>query len=414
MKILLTNIVTLNVGDAAILYAMIDVLRGVFGQNTQFIVYDKHGDAPRRYYPETEFRRLIYMHGATNNLRFRLGSWAIKHGIPVLPVVLNSAERGDLLEYKSADLIVSSGGTYLVENYSMAARIFDYELSLKLGKPLVFFTQSLGPFANGENRRALLPIFNRAIAILVRDQRSLNNLVDLGVKNPNVHLAADAAFALSDPAALESAKLKTQAAGTSLRVAISVREWPHFKSLDSAEGMKRYRESLALLTEHLVVKHNAQVTFISTCQGMKEYWTDDSQVAQTIVNLLPASIRGAVSVDADFHQPTQLANMLRDYDLVIATRMHMAILALGVGTPVLPIAYEFKMHELFERLGQQRWVQDIETLSAKTLIDTADTFLASLPEIREPLFTAVEKEYKSARASGQFVKAAFDQWRALR
>ena len=414
MKILITNIVTLNVGDAAILYAMIDVLRGVFGQNTQFIVYDKHGDAPRRYYPETEFRRLIYLNVATDNLRFRLGSWAIKHGIPVLPLVLSSAERKDLLEYKTADLIVSSGGTYLVENYSMAARIFDYELSLGLGKPLVFFTQSLGPFANEENRRALLPIFNRAIAILVRDQRSLNNLVDLGVKNPNVHLAADAAFALSDRTAIESAKVKTPAAGTSLRVAISVREWRHFKSLDPAEGMKRYRESLALLTEHLVAKHNAQVTFISTCQGMKEYWTDDSRVAQTIVDTLPDRIRGVVSVNSDFHQPMVLANMLRDFDLVIATRMHMAILALGVGTPVLPIAYEFKTHELFEGLGQQRWVQDIETLSAKTLIDTADTFLASLPEIREPLFTAVEKEYKSARASGQFVKAAFDQWRELR
>lgn len=411
MKILITNIVTLNAGDAAILYAMVDVLRRVFGDNTEFIVFDKHGEAPRSYYPEMDFRQLIYLNGNTGSLRFRLGRWALRHDIPVLSRVLNATQQRDLLEYKTADLIISSGGTYLVENYSMDARIFDYRISLAMGKPLVFFTQSLGPFVNEKNRRALLPIFNRALAILVRDQRSLNNLLDLGVQNPNVHVAADAAFALSDPAALESAKTKTQATGAPLRVAVSVREWRHFKSLDAAHGMKRYLEALAALTEHLVDNYNAQVMFISTCQGMKEYWTDDSRVAQTIVDLLPQKIRAVVSVNTDFHQPVVLANMLRDYDLVIATRMHMAILALGVGIPVLPIAYEFKMHELFERLRQQRWVQDIETMSAKTLVDTADTFLQSLPSIREPLFSAVQQEYESAKASGQLVKAAFDEWR---
>ncbi len=414
MKILITNIVTLNAGDAAILYAMIDVLRGVFGEKTQFIVYDKHGETPHRYYPDLEFRKLIYLNGNTHSFRSRLGRWALKKSIPAVPLVLSAAERRDLLEYQTADLIVSSGGTYLVENYSMDARIFDYELSLQLGKPLVFFTQSLGPFVKEENRRALLPIFNRALAILVRDQRSLNHLLELGVKNPNVHLAADAAFALSDPAALESAKFKTQTTGAPLRVAVSVREWKHFNSVDAGEGMKRYRDALAALTKHLVDEFNAHVTFISTCQGMEEYWTNDARVAQTVVDVLPDEIRGAVSVNPDFHQPAVLANMLRDYDLVIATRMHMAILALGVGTPVLPIAYEFKMHELFEKLGEQRWVQDIETISAKTLVDTTDAFLASLPDIREPLFTAVRKEYESAKASGQFVKAAFDRWRPSR
>ena len=61
MKILITNIVTLNAGDAAILYAMIDVLRAAFGDNTEFIVYDKHGDVPSRYYPGLIFRKLLYL-----------------------------------------------------------------------------------------------------------------------------------------------------------------------------------------------------------------------------------------------------------------------------------------------------------------------------------------------------------------
>ena len=423
MKILITNIVTLNAGDAAILYAMIDVLRAAFGDDTEFIVYDKHGDVPSRYYPEIIFRKLLYLTREStagpsrrlDQLRFKAGLWSIKQGVPLLPhIFLNGIERRDLSEYKTADMIVSSGGTYLVENYSLAARVFDYQLSLYLDRPLVFFTQSLGPFSNPENRAALRPIFDESIAILVRDEQSRRNLNELGVKNKNVHVVADAAFALSDLEALEAAKSRVVESGKRLRVAISVREWKHFKTVEPSQGMDRYYEALRALSDHLVEKYDAEITYLSTCQGMTEYWTDDSREAQKIVEGLSPNTRKSVSVDSAFHSPAVLAGMLKDYDLVIATRMHMAILALSVGIPVLPIAYEFKMRELFERLAQGRWVQDIETISGDAIIDAVDRFLKALPEIREPMFTAVQKEYEDAVASGHLVRQAFEEWRQAR
>jgi colanic acid/amylovoran biosynthesis protein len=414
VKILITNIVTLNAGDAAILYAMIDNLRAAFGNDTEFVVYDKHGDAPARYYPELEFRKLLYLTRESPDVRFKLGRWAIKHNVPLLPqLLLNNTARRDLLEYKNADLIVSSGCTYLVENYSLDARIFDYQISLYFDKPLVFFTQSLGPFAKSSNRKALTPIFAKSIAILVRDERSLRHVVDLGTSKTKIHVAADAAFALSDLEALESAKLPVARSRERLRVVISVREWRHFKSVDPAEGMTQYIDALRAVSHHLVEKHNAEITYLSTCQGMPEYWTDDAKLAQQIVDGLPETTRQSVSVEANFHHPADLAKLLKNYDLVIATRMHMAIIALGVGTPVLPIAYEFKMQELFERLGQARWVQDMETLLPDTLIGAVDQFLAELPEVRGQLFTAVQQERASAAASGEIVKHAYDEWRKV-
>ena len=413
---------------------MVDVLSAAFGRDTKFIVYDKHGEAPSRYYPDLIFRRLLYLTRETevanrigrnrwlnriyrrfDEIRFKIGLWAVKNSIPLVPqFVLTNAEQRDLYEYKTADLIVSSGGTYLVENYSLTARIFDYHISLYFGRPLVFFTQSLGPFSNASNRKSLLPIFNNSAAILVRDEHSLRNLTELGVKNGNVHLAADAAFALSDVEAVASAKHQMARVGQRLRVVISVREWRHFKTIDVEQGMNRYCDAIRALSQHLVHKHNAEIIYISTCQGMPEYWTDDSKVAQKIVDGLCDSVRRSVSVDNSFHQPAVLADMLKGYDLVVATRMHMAILALGVGTPVLPIAYEFKVRELFQRLGSERWVQDIETMSGETLINAVKQFLAELPGIRESLFAAVQKEHENALASGQLVRKAFDEWHARR
>lgn len=423
MKILITNIVTLNAGDAAILYAMIDVLRAAFGDDTEFVIYDKHGDAPGRYYPELVFRKLLYLTRTErtanlrfvqrfSGLRFKLGLWSSKHGIPLLRrALLNKTEARDVQEYKTADLIVSSGGTYLVETYSLDARIFDYQLSIYLNKPLVFFTQSLGPFADPLNRKALKSIFDKAIAILVRDEQSLANLEDLGISRTKIHPAADAVFALSDLDAVESAKLTSGNSHENLRVVISVREWRHFKTIDPASGMKQYIDALRSVTSYLVENRNAEITYLSTCQGMPEYWTDDSKLAHVIVDGLPETIRRSVSVDSSFHRPAELAATLKNYDLVIATRMHMAILALSAGTPVLPIAYEFKMHGLFERLGQARWVQDIETVTGETLIAALEQFLRALPQLRGPLFTAVQQERASAVASGEIVKQAYDNWR---
>ena len=71
------------------------------------------------------------------------------------------------------------------------------------------------------------------------------------------------------------------------------------------------------------------------------------------VATLPDEIRARVRVDGDFHTPDELLELLRDFDWVVATRMHLAILTLGVGTPVLPIAYEFKTTELFKSLHHE-------------------------------------------------------------
>ncbi|MFI7850494.1 polysaccharide pyruvyl transferase family protein, partial [Acinetobacter baumannii] len=56
-------------------------------------------------------------------------------------------------------------------------------------------------------------------------------------------------------------------------------------------------------------------------------------------------------VDRCFRQPTEIVDTYSQFDLVIATRMHAAILALLAGTPVIGIAYEFKLEELFSQLG---------------------------------------------------------------
>jgi len=60
MKILITNNVTLNTGDAAILLAEIELIKKVFGNETKIVIYDSNPDASRKYYSDLEFRKLVF------------------------------------------------------------------------------------------------------------------------------------------------------------------------------------------------------------------------------------------------------------------------------------------------------------------------------------------------------------------
>ncbi len=426
MKILITNTDVLNGGVAAMLQALLRLLRRAFGDDTESLVYVNRPEAASRLYPDVAFRRWLYLSWEdalkiklpwrvrrfVNKVRFYAGAHCVRRGfLSAARVLLSSEELRDLIEYSTADLVIANGGTTLVENYHLEPHIFDFNVTLFFRQPLIFFTQSLGPFLRRSNRVPFRRIFDKSALVLLRDRKSFDNLLSLGVANSNMHITADAALALADANAIERAADNALPLRPPINVAISVREWKFFRTVSRTAGMDKYREAFRALTAHLVERYKAHVTYISSCQGIPECREDDSAIASSIVEALPDGIRRSVVVDTDFHPPEELMSRIRQYDLVIGTRFHMVILALGVGVPALPVSYEFKTDELFAGLNQRDWVQDIEQISAESLIRAADSFIQEIPRERKALFEAVERERVRAIESVGLVKQAFERWK---
>jgi colanic acid/amylovoran biosynthesis protein len=417
VRILVVNTVALNTGDAAILLGLLHRLRDAFGPDVELSVADSNPETARRLYPWIDFRPGLWRHverGAggrrrgrvarqASKLRLYAGAWCLGRGLERLPGLwLRPAERRGLADYGGADLMVSTGGTYLSARYWLKPRILELQLALLLRRPLVLFTQSLGPFRR-RHRATVRRILGRAELVLLRDVRSLEHLRDLGVPEPRVRLSPDAAFGIAFPD--PNGRPKRAQHSSRPRVAISVRELTYFTAGDRTSE-RRYRRSMAAAVEHLVRGAGAEVTFVSTCQGVPEYWTDDSTVAEEIVALLPEDVRRRVRVDRDFHTPGELTDLLRGFDVAIATRMHMAILALRAGVPVLGIAYEFKTRELFEELGLGEFVQDIEHVDAASLPLAIDTFLSAAPTLRRRFGPRVDEWRAQANGTGALIRAA--------
>ncbi len=423
MKVVITNTVLLNGGDAAILMAIVRHVRSVFGEDAEIVVADTQPELAGQFYPEFNIIAPLYVHAfpPRREVRFQKLHGAIRYArwyssLPRLYAAAFALGRGrvrtarflstrdeweTLRHYAGADAIVSTGGTYLVENYWLAPRVFDFRIALLLDRPLILYTQSMGPFKSRHTRRALKSIFRNAALVLLRDNESIEHVHD--VCNPsevNARLAADAVFSLADPGVLATSGA-VQLPENGFRAAVSVRRWPFFEGMSEDEGMEAYKSAVAEVVEDLTRRYAASVTFISTCQGVPGYAYNDALVARDVVDRLPPDVAGRVAIDSDFHRPEELIEKLSEFDMIVATRMHMAIMGLAAGVPVLPISYEFKTRALFERLGMGRYVCDIDAVSGGRLRTALRRFIEELSGFRAELFMTVEEERLRADSAAE-------------
>jgi len=423
MNVVITNTVALNGGDAAILYAIRKELYDIFGESLNITVFDTNPDIASIKYPDIDFHELLYNRitwagriDKINNRYIRyivrkasqylnisrvwLGLYVAKNnGLSGARTFLTTSEYRSIMSYASADLVISTGGTYLVDYYTLEPRIFEFQLVHFLGKPLALYTQTVGSFSTPRYRRLLRILLNKARVILLRDNESIDNLVDIGVTRPPLVLTADAVFALASPKRLNEARDRNYPQNSKPHIAISVRDWKHFQTSSAEKGMMNYREVLSKAVVHLIQQHSSKVTFISTCQGIPEYGYNDSDVAHNIFDSLPTHVRSEVTIDDSFHKPSDLQRKLECFDFVIATRMHMAILALTIGTPVLPIAYEPKTMQLFNKMNAESWSTNIETIDDSFLYKI-DQFIDNIHNVREIMIDGTLVERQAAKIAG--------------
>jgi len=364
-----------------------------------------------RLYPEIAFHAGLHVqhahwprwrsHGGLASLRKRRTRLAVRllASAPWLARLLLSAEqRAHLDLMAAADAVVATGGTYFVEHYDFTAKADELLAAQALGKPTFLFTQSMGPFKKAKSQRTMRRIVAGSRGVFVRDEKSKRHLTEAGATMEHVHVHADAAFALATPDAPRAARSGRP------RVAISVRRWSHFRPGSGEDVGERYRRAVAEAARALV-RDGAEVTFLSTCQGVPEYWTDDSKFAtQLVADLLPGEAH--IHVDTAFRAPTALAETLREYDVAIATRMHFAILALCVATPVVAIAYEFKSRELLTAMGHAAWAFDIEDVSADGLVRATREALGGGDALRASIAEQVRRYQADAVGPAQRIQAA--------
>lgn len=103
---------------------------------------------------------------------------------------------------KACDVFISGGGS-LLQNVTSNRSLFYYLSLIKtaktFGKKVVIFSQGFGPVNGFFAKQIARHILNKVNLIMLRDQNSFDQIIQMGIKQPPVCLTADIALTLDLP-----------------------------------------------------------------------------------------------------------------------------------------------------------------------------------------------------------------------
>lgn len=285
----------------------------------------------------------------------------------------------------AADLVITIPGGFLlapavVDDWWMF-HLPTLELARALGKPLVLGPCSIGPFA-GFHRDVAGRFLARCERIYVREEWSKDYVLGLGVSADRVICCPDLAFMFRDGDIETVAPIEISGVDSGddrPLLGISVK-WHSFPGSDDPKARRRlYMKALADTADFMIEHHGARVVIVpQTLEDLKAGRALYGEIAQ----------RGDVVLLEDDLSPADLQRVYARCRILIGTRMHANILAIGVGTPVVAIAYQPKTRGIMAAMGLDDWVLAIDDVSE--LVARAHDLWIHADDVRELLPGKVE------------------------
>lgn len=240
---------------------------------------------------------------------------------------------------------------------------------------------SLGPFKTDAETQACKQVLSQLDFIAVRDQRSWEVLQRFDIKTPAVR-SMDIALLL--PELLPKFSPKTSTAPV-IGVALRQGHTPP--------------EMMAALATSL---NELQAANDDVVVELLNFSDVDEAASAQLRSQLTATNR--VRLHPYMDHPEKMYQLLSECDLVLASRLHAAVISYGVGTAFGVLAYHQKCIDFAQEVGlDEDWVMSVKTLSADRLGQQLRAAIIdkNLPSVQLPVEAAKAK----ARKSFQFLDA---------
>ena len=302
-------------------------------------------------------------------------------------------DDGDTVkEYRDADWFVFCGGQNIV-NLNLVA-LYEIIFSKMLGRPVMIWANSLGPFNPKYIRPFVRWVLNKVDLITTREATSKKILDDIGVTAPTF-VTADAAFTLPpipQKEAMMIVEQETKIPKNKLMVGVTVIPWSFpGEQGDVDKKFENYLKAVAGAADYLIEKLNAHVFFFP--QVIHPPMKDDRPISMKVLNKIRN--KSNVTVLTEDYAPEQIKGMYGCMSLLIGTRFHSCILAQSMHVPTIAIEYDgHKALGIMRLLDLEEYVCDINTITTHELISKIDKIWAERDEVKKKL----EKNIKVMKA----------------
>ncbi len=296
----------LNVGDEAILTAIVQELRGRM-PGVELIIFSRDAEHTRA-----------------------------QHDVD--RVIARDSIRRELIdEIERLDLLLLGGGGILYdresEPYLHVAR-----LAQDTGVPTATYAIGVGPLERPSERNAVAEALGRMECITVRDASAKQLLEEIGVEREAL-VTADPALLLQpqdfgdDDLLLEGVRKERPLVG------LSVRE-PGGAAEHLEPGV--YHRLLADAADFIVARFGADVLFVPM---------ERQDIGQSHRVAAAMAMPERASVLRASYEPRRVLGLMHHLDMAVGMRLHFLLFAALANVPLMPLPYASKVSALLDRLG---------------------------------------------------------------
>jgi colanic acid/amylovoran biosynthesis protein len=291
----------------------------------------------------------------------------------IKPKVLNDGEEVFFQKCATSHIVLSCGGGFLNDNSltRFLVHLFQMLFALCIGKSVIVYGQSIGPFIRRITMLITSFTLNRMKLIILRENVSRQWLRRIGVNRPPIYVTTDPSFALkagnldrsNEILQKESANKKQEPL-----IGVSIRRWRFPGDSKPMEKYQNYLRVMANSIDYLIENINAKIAVVPMCTSPNPQENDFVAIGEMLS--IVRNKKKVIVITYDY-SPEELSAIIGQMDMFIGTRMHANILALTNKVPLIAIAYEHKTEGVMESIGLGSWVLRIEDIKLDELLTKA-------------------------------------------
>jgi polysaccharide pyruvyl transferase WcaK-like protein len=338
------------------------------------------------------------------SLRFVLWAVLFKSGLNI-----NKLMSEKMRAFAEADIVMDLSGISFTDYFGTMNPIehsYNILLCLILKKPIVKYSQAMGPFESRLNIFLAKTFLPRVDLLVARGEITKKYLREMGITK-QIYVLADSAFLLQ-PAPLKRveeifADEGINKDGAEHFIGISV-NYHLYKWCKFSDTENMYVILMAKIADYLVENLNAKVVFIP--HDISPSGRDDRFVIEKICQIIKNKHK-ICAIKGDY-DPMEFKGIIGQLDLFLGARFHSIIASTSMHVPTVVIAWSHKYYEVMKMLGQEKYVCDYKTVTFDELVSKIKGIAVNKEEIKNELKIKTEVAKKSAMRNAKLVKELVD------
>ena len=381
MKITIAHSWSTNMGDAAILCATIKMLKRI-DPDFEITVLASDPEFTKEKCPDLDAKLMIWPWPVS---RKRGLSYWIKapfilasHFFSVLLYRLTKMRIFPFKEFAfplssffDCDVLISSGGGFINPRFYFFISLSELAFAKILGKKSIIMPQTIGPFYPLMDKIAGAMI-NLADAVILREEKSAEMLMRMGVKN--TYVTTDIAFAGDKEV---SGKRKN-------RIIICPKE----------TGKDSYDEYIEKLVGRIICETDCEVVFLPTEKA-------DIEFQKELATGIPVKVIDSIEA------PEKISEIVSESEFIISNRMHPIIF--GCGTPFFAISDDHKFEGVLDKLCKG-CCMDISGIEKDETIDLIMEKIRNREKLRKVVTGNFQKARMRAMETEGILRERFESW----